>query len=531
MEDLVLPLKVAGILVLAFFSAVFSGLNLGLMCLDANQLELLIKAADRDGADVETKQQARWSSKILPLRKDGNMLLCTVLFGNVMVNASMAILLTDFGDGLIAFLISTFIIVTFGEIVPQSLCYKHGLRIGAALVPLLLVVWYSLYPITKPVALALDWCLGEELGQVLDKGQMKALIDYQRKRAPHLLTAEEAKILKGTIDFSTVEVQSIMVPLSDCFCIDANAVINAGLRAAVSSAGYSRIPVLDRDTLAPKFQLKVVGLIHVKDLPLIDLVHEVPLKALMPLIGRQVLVVDDDRPLPEILDEFRTGASQFAVVQSYSDDEDCDPFIKHVGILTLQDLLNTIIQDDFGELDVCIEGDSVPAAPSKMFSNVPKISTAGRSAVQVRGLSNNEVTAVAAFLRERFSSLFHGIFHSELERFLLHQCPVVGGTFEQKYKGSRAFYRRGETAKHAILILTGEVKVFSGREAFESVHGPWSLLAKRCLELNWEKPGQEYAPDFTAYAAEEKGAGTVRLLLIASDAFHTWRRSQQEVRM
>lgn len=34
-----------------------------------------------------------------------------------------------------AFIVSTLILVTFGEIIPQSVCYKHGLKIGASLVP------------------------------------------------------------------------------------------------------------------------------------------------------------------------------------------------------------------------------------------------------------------------------------------------------------------------------------------------------------------------------------------------------------
>ncbi|OLP81305.1 Metal transporter CNNM4 [Symbiodinium microadriaticum] len=83
----VVALKASAMVVLAILSAIFSGLNLGLMCLDANQLNLLVKAADRPDAADEAKQQAAWAKRILPLREDGNLLLCTVLLGNVMVNS------------------------------------------------------------------------------------------------------------------------------------------------------------------------------------------------------------------------------------------------------------------------------------------------------------------------------------------------------------------------------------------------------------------------------------------------------------
>ena len=255
----VFPLKLIGIVILSALSAVFSGLNLGLMCVNASQLKQLITAGTKADANKETMQQGRWAKRILPLRQQGNTLLCVLLLGNVMVNAYLAILMSDFGDGAIAVISSTLIIVTFGEILPQSLCYKHGLRIGATLVPLLLVFWYLLWPVAKPVALVLDRAFGEEMGEVLDKQQMKALLTYQRKTAPDLLTEQEVRILHGSLDFASVTPSSIMVPLSECFCLDAQAMINPGLLAAVAGAGYSRVPVVDWDNVSPKRQLAVIG--------------------------------------------------------------------------------------------------------------------------------------------------------------------------------------------------------------------------------------------------------------------------------
>jgi len=533
--------------VLAILSAIFSGLNLGLMCLDANQLNLLVKAAERPDADEEAKQQAAWAKRILPLRQDGNLLLCTVLLGNVMVNSYMAILMGEFWEGTAAFIASTLIIVTFGEIIPQSVCYKHGLRIGAALVPFVTFFWYLLLPASKPLALVLDCLFGKEMGQVLDRQQFMTLIDYQRKQAPHLLSEEEAKILRGSLDFSTLTAQSIMVPMTECFCLDANAVINPGLCAAVAAAGFSRVPVIDRDPLNPKKQFAVVGLFHVKDLLLLEIDQDVPLKALLPLIGREVLVVDDDRPLPELLEEFRRGASQLAVVRGIVDDEDCDPYFRHVGILTLQDLLNTIVQDDVHEVDADDKDSEVSSEPSGMFSNVRRFhesldQSTGQShqgplaraqKVQVaRPLSNDEVIASAAFLRQRYPTLFRQVEQSRLEVFLQRGCQMVGTGSDAH---GTALFRRGEVAGYAALIITGEVKVFAGEEAFESIHGPWSLLGKRCLELTMERLADEqggkstatrltpirYRPDFSAYTAEAKDgldAGS-RLLLIAVEAY------------
>ena len=59
------------------------------------------------------------------------------------------------------------------------------------------------------------------------------------------------------------------------------------------------------------------------------------------------------------------------MVRGIVSDDDCDPYFRHVGILTLQDLLNTIVQEDVHEVD----GDdvsSVSSEPSGMFSNVPR---------------------------------------------------------------------------------------------------------------------------------------------------------------
>ena len=79
--------------VLIALSGLFSGLNLGLMSFSEEDLQIVI-----DGSpDHKERQNA---NRILPLRKRGNLLLCTLLLGNTLVNAMIAILLAGMSSGM-----------------------------------------------------------------------------------------------------------------------------------------------------------------------------------------------------------------------------------------------------------------------------------------------------------------------------------------------------------------------------------------------------------------------------------------------
>lgn len=65
------------ILTLLALSGIFSGLNLGLMALDQNDLKVI--------AACGTKKERKYAATIAPLRARGNFLLCTLLLGNVSI--------------------------------------------------------------------------------------------------------------------------------------------------------------------------------------------------------------------------------------------------------------------------------------------------------------------------------------------------------------------------------------------------------------------------------------------------------------
>jgi len=108
-----------GSLCLLLMSGFFSGLTLGLLSLNLEDLEIIIQGGD--------EAQARLARRILPIRRHGNLLLCTLLLGNTLVNALISILTAQMTSGLVGGFVATGVIVIFGEIIPQA-CDRPGDR-------------------------------------------------------------------------------------------------------------------------------------------------------------------------------------------------------------------------------------------------------------------------------------------------------------------------------------------------------------------------------------------------------------------
>lgn len=78
-------------------------------------------------------EKQRNAQKVLKLLQRGrHWVLVTLLLGNVITNETLPIILDkDIRGGWPAVVMSTVLIVIFGEIIPQSVCAKYGLKIGA----------------------------------------------------------------------------------------------------------------------------------------------------------------------------------------------------------------------------------------------------------------------------------------------------------------------------------------------------------------------------------------------------------------
>jgi CBS domain containing-hemolysin-like protein len=145
-------------------SAVLSGLNLAIFSISKLRLEVEVAGGNRD------------ASGLLALRKDSNLTLATVLWGNVTVNVLLTLLSDSVLAGIGAFAFSTIVITLLGEIIPQAYFSRNALRMAAQLTPLLNMYRVGLFPIAKPTAIVLNWWLGPEGITLLRERDFRALI-------------------------------------------------------------------------------------------------------------------------------------------------------------------------------------------------------------------------------------------------------------------------------------------------------------------------------------------------------------------
>jgi len=332
-----LPLSISMVIILLMLSGLFSGLNLGLMALDPTELKTL--------KDVGDEKEKKWAETIEPVRSRGNYLLCTLLLGNTLVNATLSIFLSALMEGPIAVIASTFGIVVFGEIIPQSICSRHGLRVGALTLPLTKVFMIVTFPLSWPISKILDKVLGAEIGAVIKKKALLQMLKLTEQEND--FEEDEMQMIEGALALSHTEVKTVMTKINSSFLIDVDSVLNFDTIAEIIETGFTRIPVYEDQ------RTNITGMLFVRDLAFVDPDDNSPLKTIINFYHREVKFVPLDKKLDDLLDYFRQTGHHLAVVYDpeetqKSTKEDGSVTEQHyaVGIVTLEDVIEELIKGE-----------------------------------------------------------------------------------------------------------------------------------------------------------------------------------------
>ncbi|XP_037340171.2 metal transporter CNNM4 isoform X1 [Pungitius pungitius] len=453
---------------LLVLSGMFSGLNLGLMALDPMELRIVQSCG--------TDKERRDARKIEPIRSKGNYLLCSLLLGNVLVNTTLTILLDDLiGSGLGAVVASTIGIVIFGEIVPQALCSRHGLAVGANTIMVTKFFMFLTFPVSFPVSKLLDVLLGQEIGTVYNREKLVGMLKVTEPYND--LVKEEMNMIQGALELRNKTVEDVMTPIGDCFMIQADAVLDFNTMSVIMESGYTRIPVYDDE------RSNIVDILYVKDLAFVDPDDCTTLKTITKFYNHPVHFVFHDTKLDAMLEEFKKGKSHLAIVQKVNNEGEGDPFYEVLGLVTLEDVIEEIIKSEIlDESDLYTDNrNRKKVDPNKNKPDFSAFKQDGDSKVKI---SPQLMLAAHRFLATEVS-LFSPFQITEkvLLRVLRHPDVIQELKFNDSDKRSpqHFLYLRGKPVDYFILILQGRVEVEAGNENMKFESGPFSYYGVMAL--------------------------------------------------
>jgi metal transporter CNNM len=305
------------VVVLVAASAICSGLNVALMSLRPADLKRKTILGDRQAV------------RVLPFRTNSHLSLASILLSNVAVISATSLVLGHVLNSWIAGLSSTLLIVIFGEVIPQALFVKHALSFCAWLAPLLRLMIYITYPVSKPLQLLLDRLLGYEHTALQSRSELGLLIGEHADSDESELDENEVEIIRGALQLSEKTVQGIMTPLKHVYWLQPDDIIDSIKIDEVKLNGRSRIPVIDKSRQA------VYGVLLMKDL--VDLDFDHTSYRVDELKLHHTLTVGSRTALDTLFRKFIRSKTHLLPVER-------DDVI--IGIVTIEDLIEEIFQQE-----------------------------------------------------------------------------------------------------------------------------------------------------------------------------------------
>ncbi|MCB9521507.1 MAG: HlyC/CorC family transporter [Myxococcales bacterium] len=327
-----------GIVACLVGSAFFSGAETALTGLDRMRTRRLIDTGGRGARALE-----------LWLKRPAELLTTILIFNNI-VNITASALATQFATSVLADAalpggvspiavavgVMTFLLLTFGEITPKTVARAHA----DALAPLAVTILKPLYIATRPINAGFV-ALSSMISRV-DTGDAKPFVSeedlgylFELGGEEGSIPGDQAEILDAVLELDDKLARDVMVPRDEVIAVP----ISMGfddLLAFIVDAGHSRVPVFMRtlDT--------VVGVVYAKDLLALLATdfdrHRFHIRDIL----RRVEFTPADRPIDALLRQMKDRRSHLAVVREER---------RTVGVVTLEDIIETLIGEVFDEYD------------------------------------------------------------------------------------------------------------------------------------------------------------------------------------
>lgn len=295
------------------------------------------------------KSERKPHKQILKLLKDEKYLLATILVTNNLFNVAIIILshfslhkiLHFINNEIYVFLLDviliTFILVLFGEIIPKIFARSNRKKVATlAALPLSIfskIAW-PLNAILVRSTNIIEERLSRNADNEVDIDEIEDAIDLT---IDENIDKDENRILKGIINFGTINARQIAKPRMDIVALDYESNFEQ-VHQLIIGSGYSRIPVYKEDLD------NIEGVLYAKDV-LKYLQREKSFK--WQKLLRKVYFVPETKKIDDLLREFQKKRTHLAIV--------FDEFGGTMGLITMEDILEEILGEIKDEYDEKIE--------------------------------------------------------------------------------------------------------------------------------------------------------------------------------
>lgn len=318
-------------LVLLAFSFLFSSIETAFSTFNRIRIKSLAQGGDKR-AELVVKLDSKYDK-----------LLTSVLVGNNIVNITLSSVATIFFMDVIvnsesvaatvSTVITTIVVLIFGEISPKVIAKENADKYVLALAPVVNFIVIALTPLSIIFggwSKLMHKLFHSEEQSTLTEDELITIVDEAEEGG--VLETEESNLIKSAIEFNDVCAGDILTPRVDVCAISKDDSIQDIAKLFIESA-YSRLPVYGEDLD------DIIGILHEKDF---FIAYHNNNKTITKHLQKPVHVSEHIK-MADLLQVLKSKKCHMAIV--------VDEFGGTMGIVTMEDIIEELIGDVWDEHD------------------------------------------------------------------------------------------------------------------------------------------------------------------------------------